>query len=513
MGNYIFKKVFFHLIFYIFLFCASTSSGRQVNTEIHNPVIPGDFADPTIIRVGKIYYASGTSSEWAPHFPVFSSENLTDWRQTGYVFSKKPQWAISSFWAPELFRHKNRYYLFYVAKRKSDGVSCIGVAVSDHPEKEFQDKGVLLEWGKEAIDPFVFQDDDRLYLSWKAYGLDNRPIELLAIQLSADGLRTEGDAFTLLRDDQRKLMEGQSIIKKNGWYYIMYSTGGCCGINCSYQVMVARSKSLTSGFVVADKPILSGDEEWKCPGHGTLVETEDQRYYYMYHAYNRKSSVFTGREGMIKELFWDTSTAWPYFRAIDQISVDHKMQSDNLKDDFSSLPLKAFWQWDLSFIKPGVSIKNKKLKLFPTIDPFNKIGTALTTRPYQADYSVSVRLHHNQSQSAGLVIYGDRDNAVGFGINKGEIQVWEIKKTARNILSTTNCSNSDMFIKITVRNGRKLTFFYSVDRKKWIEMAIAHEQESLGELAQWDRSPRPGLINWGNKSAVFSAFEIDYKPN
>jgi hypothetical protein len=30
------------------------------------PIIPGDFADPSIIRVGDTYYATGTSSEWAP---------------------------------------------------------------------------------------------------------------------------------------------------------------------------------------------------------------------------------------------------------------------------------------------------------------------------------------------------------------------------------------------------------------------------------------------------------------
>lgn len=35
--------------------------------------------DSSIIRVGDTYYATGTSSEWAPHFPIFKSGDL----QTG----------------------------------------------------------------------------------------------------------------------------------------------------------------------------------------------------------------------------------------------------------------------------------------------------------------------------------------------------------------------------------------------------------------------------------------------
>src|SRR5688572_16249147 len=67
-----------------------------------NPVIPGDFADPSVIKVGDTYYATGTSSEWAPHFPLFTSKDLVTWKQVGYIFNKQPSWTASSFWAPEL---------------------------------------------------------------------------------------------------------------------------------------------------------------------------------------------------------------------------------------------------------------------------------------------------------------------------------------------------------------------------------------------------------------------------
>ncbi|HKG68877.1 MAG TPA: family 43 glycosylhydrolase, partial [Segetibacter sp.] len=83
-----------------------------------NAVIPGDFADPSIIRVGDTYYATGTSSEWAPHFPIFTSKNLATWQQIGYVLNQTPSWAASSFWAPELFYLNETFYVYYVAKKK-----------------------------------------------------------------------------------------------------------------------------------------------------------------------------------------------------------------------------------------------------------------------------------------------------------------------------------------------------------------------------------------------------------
>lgn len=40
-----------------------------------NPVIRGDMPDPSIIRIDDTYYATGTSSEWAPFYPVFTSKD------------------------------------------------------------------------------------------------------------------------------------------------------------------------------------------------------------------------------------------------------------------------------------------------------------------------------------------------------------------------------------------------------------------------------------------------------
>ena len=216
-------------------------AGAQQAT-FRNPVIAGDMADPTVIRVDNTYYATGTSSEWAPYYPLFRSKDLVNWRQIGHLFEQQPAWTRSSFWAPELFHRNGKTYAYYTARRKTDGTSYIGVATADKPEGPYTDHGPIVEYGTEAIDAFVLEDAGELYISWKAYRLDPRPIELLACKISDDGLRMAGEPFTLLRDDKRQGMEGQHWLKIGDYYYIVYSINGCCGPGSDYAVAGAPPK-------------------------------------------------------------------------------------------------------------------------------------------------------------------------------------------------------------------------------------------------------------------------------
>lgn len=62
-------------------------------------------------------------------------------------------------WSPELYYRNDTFYVYYTVKRKSDGISCIGVATSKDPDQGFTDHGVVVEHGKEAIDAFIFDDN------------------------------------------------------------------------------------------------------------------------------------------------------------------------------------------------------------------------------------------------------------------------------------------------------------------------------------------------------------------
>ncbi|MDR6197222.1 glycoside hydrolase family 43 protein [Siphonobacter sp. SORGH_AS_0500] len=489
----------------------SITTKKDSNQRQENPVIPGDFADPSVIRVGDTYYATGTSSEWAPHFPLYQSTDLIHWKSMGYVFPQTPSWASASFWAPELYYRKGTYYVYYVARKKSDGISCIGVATSRNPAQGFTDRGIILEYGKEAIDAFIIEDKGQQYITWKAYGLDQRPIEILGSKLSDDGLKLEGEPFTLLRDDQKEGLEGQCLVKRNQYYYLFYSPGNCCGRGCNYKVEVARSASIQGPYTRFEgNPLLAETDEWKCTGHGTLVTSREGKDYYLYHAYSKADDVYTGRQGMLGEVIWDSATGWPQVKPLGEKAK----AIANFKDDFSGTSLSGQWQWDFRHAEPEVQLSKGQLSLAGKNLQTNLAGTAMTIRPLKGDYEISTEVMNQNASLKSLVLYGDAAQAVGVGVKDRTVEVWEVKKDKRSVLRQEKLvSNEPVELKMTVKKGAELRFYWRQKSKTWKELPIQDSPYNGEFLPPWDRSPRPGVLQQGaiTAPALFNFFDLHYQ--
>jgi len=498
-------KVFKTVILYTVLILISPFALLAQRND--GAVIPGDFADPSVIRVNQTYFAVGTSSEWAPHFPVYRSADLNSWRQTGYVFDKTPEWASGSFWAPEYYKIKDTYYIYYTARRKTDNTSFIGVATSRYPDRGFTDHGVIIAFGKEAIDAFVFNDNGQLYVTFKAYGLDDRPIEILGSKLSANGLKLEGEPFSLLKDDQRLGMEGQSILKKDGYYYLFFSAGNCCGAQCGYNVRVARSKSFIGPYETnSGNPILSENAKWKCMGHGTFVKGPNGTDFYLHHAYNRESTVFTGRQGLISELVWPQNNGWPVFKTQKILGAAVL----NTKGNFSSPSIAKYWQWDFRNSTPSLKQQNGVLYLSGTVKQGNQSGIALTARPVSGHFVMAATVLNHNAALKGLTFYGDANMALGMGTQNNQVVLWQVKDNEFSILAQSSVNEkSPLQLKMELATDKTCRFYYRQGKADW-ETFRSGEPVKADFLPQWDRSPRAGLHYKGDESqdARFSDFSI-----
>lgn len=471
-------------------------------------VVPGDFADPSVIKAGNTYFAVGTSSEWAPHFPIFRSKDLKNWKQTGYVFDKAPEWTSGSFWAPEYYKIKDTYYIYYTARRKTDNTSYIGVASSKYPDKAFTDRGPLVTFGREAIDAFIYNDNGQLYITFKAYGLDKRPIELLASKLSPDGLKLEGEPFTLLKDDKGLGMEGQSILKRGEYYYIFYSGGNCCGLKCSYNVAVARSSKFAGPYeYYSGNPILSENDSWKCMGHGTFVKNSDNKDVYLHHAYNKKSTVFTGREGLLSELDW--AGGWPSFKA-QQIAGN---PPGVIKNSFDSRVPDNYWQWDFRNSNPVVKQHKGTLSLSGSSKKGNEAGIVLTVRPASDQFTMTTTVLNSNTSLKGLSYYGDANAALGIGVENNKVMVWMVKGTKFSMLAGEPARpGSPVQLKLQLGTDRICKFYYKQGDDNWKELQPA-SPVTASTLPQWDRSPRAGLHFKGlpDQHAQFADFSMSYE--
>ncbi|MCC9135354.1 family 43 glycosylhydrolase [Pontibacter silvestris] len=496
-------------------------------TSYSNPVLAGDYADPSVIRVGDDYWATATSSEWAPLFPLLHSKNLVDWETVGHVFPEQlPEWAEAHFWAPEITYDNGRYYIYYTAKKKG-GNLCVGVASANKPTGPYIDHGPLVCQELGSIDGYQIRDEQGdLYLIWKEDGNSRGlPTPIWGQRMNEERTALLGEKFELFRNDpgtwEGGLVEGAALVRRGDYYYAFYSGDACCGRECTYGIGVARAKTLTGPWEkYENNPIMQKNEEWKCPGHGTLVTTPEGKDYFLYHAYSTDASVYAGRQGLLDEVKW-RENGWPYFegRSPDITSEAptgsraNKATALNVEDEFNTSGLSQEWQWLLNKL-PQYSIKsgnNGQLVLHASPD---NIGSVVAQRTKSADYSATTAIDKNSLQNgtmAGLAAIGDNENAVGIAVTNGDIIIWTTKSNITTTIAKTAApaSTNLLRLKLSSENGEQMQFAWSTDGKQWNTLQDADSVDA-SYLPPWDRGVRVGLTVKGPSAATatFDWFRI-----
>src|SRR3954447_15309167 len=213
-----------------------------------NPVMSGDFPDPTAVRIGPEYWAIATKASGQPSPPILRSPDLVHWEVAGYLYTTAPEWSSGrQVWGPWLERDGDRYLVYYSARKKY-GRPCVTVGLSSQPIGPYTDYGPLVCQSQASIDPSVVRNiHGRAFLVWKENG-GNDPSSIWVQPLAPDGLSLTGSAHKIMVGSRHNweggLVEGPRIIRRHGWLYLFYSGGRCCAPDtCRYALGVARSKS------------------------------------------------------------------------------------------------------------------------------------------------------------------------------------------------------------------------------------------------------------------------------
>ena len=491
-----------------------------------NPALAGDFPDPSVLRVGGDYYATATSSEWAPEFPIMHSRDLVNWQIVGAVFQRRPQWSVGNYWAPEISADRGRYYVYYTA-RKKDGPLCVAVATAANPAGPYTDRGALICQEVGSIDAFPIRDENgNRYLVWKEDGNSrNLPTPIWAQRLSEDGTKLVGQMREILRNDapwEAQLVEGPFIMRRNGYFYMFYSGNACCGRECNYATGVARSRTLLGRWEKNPaNPILKGNDAWKCPGHGSVVSTTSGRDYFLYHAYHPKDFVYVGRQAVLDEVRWGAD-GWPTInegrgpsgQALSPSRVPERDAEYTFSDEFLTPRLRAGWQHPQAN-EPVVRVdrtRGGRLLLAPrAAEAANVLGGVVgwwtTVGDYVATTIVDTR-NMKAGAQAGLAAYGDAENALGIGVRDGRAIVWRREKNQQQTVTEETAPRVPLIhLRMTATDGHRFRFAVSADGRRWQEVGAEVEGSYL---PPWDRGVRVALTAGGapGASATFENLRI-----
>jgi beta-xylosidase len=516
-------------------------TAAQRRATFTNPVAAGDYPDPTVLRVGRDYWATATTSEWGPEYPILHSRDLVNWTVVGAIFTKAPAWISGSYWAPELAQDRGRFFAYYTARKKG-GPLCVAVATAPRPQGPYTDRGPLVCQEVGSIDPFPVNDErGRRYLFWKEDSNSvSKPTIIWAQPLSPDGTRLVGERREVMRNDQPwekhatlpygDLVEGPSIVRRGGWFYMFYSGNFCCARECNYALGVARARNLLGPWEKhANNPILAGNDAWRCPGHGTVVDDGRGRHWLLYHAYHPKDFVYVGRQAMLDEVTWGAD-GWPSINggrgpsdgAPAPLAARAQVASQSFFDDFTRRTLHPLWQWPQANV-PDFRVEptgGGRLVLSPTIEADGNPSAAVIARPTTSGDYVATAVVDLQGMKgaglAGLSAYGDAENAVGVSVDRGGgLILWRREKNAytftearRGPASQQRRPLTSIHLRMHAREGHFYRFSASANGTAWIDLG---EEVDGAFLPPWDRGVRVALVAGGTRNAAgrFDSLRIE----
>ncbi len=266
-----------------------------------NPIIAGDYPDPSILRVGADFYMTHSSMMWAPGLLIWHSRDLLNWMPLVRALKE----FDGDVWAPELVHHEGKFFIYY----PSASVGGNRVIVAEHIEGPWSDP---IDLGIGEIDPgHVVGPDGRRYLHMSAGNV---------VELTDDGtavispMRKIYDGWPFPEEWRTEgfCLESPKLFFHAGWYHLICAQGGTAGPSTSHMAVHARSRLPVGPWENSPyNPIIrtvSRLEKWWSTGHATILEVGNGEWWAVFHGYDKDHRPL-GRQILLQQMEW-TQDGW-----------------------------------------------------------------------------------------------------------------------------------------------------------------------------------------------------------
>jgi beta-xylosidase len=274
-----FSSSFYSYSFFYLLLMALLTPINASGQE--NKTVP--LADPYILLNKGNYYAYGTHSEKG--IEVYQSVDLRQWHYKGLALKKDDVWGNFGFWAPEVYKIKGLYYMFYTAEEH------ICVATSKSPAGPFtqQEKRPIII-NEKSIDCSLFKDDNgKFYLFFVRFN-DGNNIWVAEMNKDLKSIKKETlhPCIHVSQDWEKvwpRVNEGPFVIKHKGIYYMTYSANSyesqMYGIGC------ATAKDVMGEWKkYPNNPILQKPGSLVGVGHHSIFKDKRGQLMVVFHAHH-----------------------------------------------------------------------------------------------------------------------------------------------------------------------------------------------------------------------------------
>jgi beta-xylosidase len=262
---------------------------RPIEATYLNPIIPKYLADP-FIKYNKGYYyffATGEAQD-GRYISIYRSKDLSKWDfvRGAVANGGKQDWNYKHFWAPEVMKIKNKYYLYYTASPENSPANSgnrVGVAVADKIEGPYKNIGVVIP--NASIDGHPVKDKDgNLYIFYTIEWQNSKGFQ--AGHIYVDKMLSP----TQVADQPKQIIshhnwqEGAFILQRDRKYFLTYSCGAWS--DSTYHVRYAISNNMTGPYQEQQDTIIKSNAFVKGPGHHSLFQDKKGNDWMVYHGWD-----------------------------------------------------------------------------------------------------------------------------------------------------------------------------------------------------------------------------------
>lgn len=483
-----------HSILCLLLFFATTVSAQQQYT---NPILGGDFPDPTILRDGDDYYLTNSAFDYVPGLVVYHSRDLIHWQPVSFALRT----YLGSIWAPDIKKHKGKYYIFFTV-HGDRRTNC--VVWADTPYGPWSDP-VDLNIGD--IDPcFVEADDGKCYLVMSGGNRWTLADDCLSVVPGSkvhfyDGWQYPDDWLT-----EGFCLEGPKLYRIGKYYYYISAEGGTAGPPTSHMVVVARSTSIDGPWEnMPSNPLIhtwTGSERWWSKGHGSLIDTPDGRWYCVYHAYEN-GFYNLGRQTLMQPVRF-TDDGWIVADGGDAsgpMTAPRIQDRGHRLDRLNEFRIGLDWRFYKSYDPGRVQVSDGVLTMKGQGDNIGSSAPLMFIAGAHR-YEIEAEVELQGNVRAGLCLYYNAQYNVGTvfdGTNR-----YRYRRNHANRVGQTEGSR----LWLRLRNdAHVVTAWWSTDGKTWNRETWGQEISGFNHNTLYDfQSVLPGVFCEGNGQALFRHF-------
>ncbi len=505
-----FLRYFFWLTIILYSFSVSaqvgsehithSKSGDLGNNTFMNPILSGDYADPSIMRDGKDYYMTHSAFDYLPGLTVWHSTDLVNWEPISFALQSN----IGTIWAPDICKQDGKFYIYFTVANKGNFV--VYASTPFGPWSSPVDLEV--SW----IDPCHIADETGQ--RWLFLSGGHR------VKLAADGLSVAGklekiyDGWKYPEEWQTEGMalEGPKLKKIGDYYYMLSAQGGTAGPPTSHMAIVARSRSINGPWENApNNPLIhtyGRSERWWSKGHGSIIDAPDGKWWIVYHAYEN-GFLGLGRQTLLEPVEL-TSDGWlkaptgtgiekPLRKPVISVKVIDRLAYLN------EFRIGLDWKFYKHFDSTRFEVESNKVLSLKAQGKTPQESAPLLFVAGAHDYEFSVRIDKDSNAVAGLVLFYNADFYVATGFDSKQILSWR-----KGAIKGKHVQNGNNHLWLKIRNNNNIvTGFYSYDGIHWKQEPWSRDISGYHHNVLYDFiSILPGLFAYGEGTVRFSEFQF-----